>query len=89
VTVYPDPLDRLVGNLRDRGPVPLRPRRIWNSGLTGPIEGLEPAAIGAGGWDPSAFVDACRDGGEDDLLRAVQLAEIETLVRFCFDRAVA
>jgi hypothetical protein len=45
--------------------------------------------VGTGGWDPFAFVDACRDGGEDDLLRAVQLAEIEVLLHFCFERAVA
>lgn len=177
---YPDPLERLVGNLRDRGPIPLQPRRVWDPDLTGPIDGLDPAALGAGGndffdclrsglhlwnddldrahriaqaiptatggywhgimhrregdfgnagywfryvgahpafpavldaarqaaarfpggrlaarlagaggWDPFAFVDACRDGAEADLLRAVQLAEIEVLLRFCFDRAVA
>lgn len=38
-------------------------------------------------WDPDGFVDACRERGEDDLLKAIQISEIDLLVRFCFRQA--
>lgn len=38
--------------------------------------------VGSGGWDPFAFTRACEQGVPDEVLRRIQLVEMELLLRY-------
>ncbi len=81
VNKAPPELADLLRTLRGRGPIPLRPAKVWDRGLTERIDALTPAGLGLKAGE---FFDGVRSGlhnWNDDLDRAHAIAqEIDTPV---------
>lgn len=41
-----------------------------------------PELVGSGGWDPFAYIRACEAGKPDEVLRRIQVMEMELLLRY-------